>query len=62
MSNYAERRQGLEKHIAKFSTPRLTDEQKPVIPGREAPAPPPPPQKKAEKQAAKKPQNPKAGK
>ena len=51
VSNYTERRRGVEKHIAANGTPRLREDQKPVIPGREAAAPP---EKKAEKKAGAK--------
>ena len=38
--NYAERRRGLESQMTKFGTPRLTESQQAVIPGRQAAAPP----------------------
>ncbi len=58
VSNYAERRRGLEKHVAADGSVRLLETQRPAIPGREAA----PPQAKAERQPAKNPQNPRGGK
>jgi hypothetical protein len=50
VSNYAERRRGLERHVAENGTPRLREDQKPVIPARQAVAAP---QKKAENPRAR---------